>query len=114
MPGTITDKQGRVREYDDAYLLDAGFKRDDKEREAHQSVADASDLDKGGPYFVQGVYKKGSVTIHFERNVSTLEQQGMETTTSHPQVCVISGPGGRVACSADDAELQLRVAEEVA
>lgn len=113
MPFTIEDKRGQQHEVDDDYLIDAGFERDESEREAHQSVADASGMDAGGPYWVRGTYKKGKVTITFETNVSTIEQQGMTSQINHPQACVIEGPGGRVACSANDTELQLRLAGQV-
>lgn len=114
MPESIEDKRGQVHIIEDEYLTDAGFERIENEREAHQSVADASNMDEGGPYFVRGVYKKDRVTLTFEVNVSTIEQGGMTSQINHPQVCIIEGPGGRVACSANDTELQLRLAEEMA
>lgn len=114
MPGQITDKEGKIREYDDQYLLDAGFERDEGERDAHQSVSDASGMDEGGQYFVQGVYRKGEVSITFETNVSEISQGGLSSSVRHPQVCIIKGPKGRVACSAKDTELQMRLAGEVA
>lgn len=111
---TIEDKNGDVHVIEDDYLAKAGFTRDEEERDAHQSVADASGMDDGGPYFVRGKYKKGDVTITFEVNVSTLEQGGMKSQITHPQVCVIESPKGRVACSAQDTALQLQLAEELA
>lgn len=114
MPGQITDKEGKVREYDDQYLLDAGFERDEDERDAHQSVSDAAGMDQGGQYFVQGVYRKDGVSITFETNVSEQTQGGLASSVRHPQVCVVQGPKGRVACSAKDTELQLRLAAELA
>lgn len=114
MPGDITDKLGKVHSYEDQYLLDAGFERDDSEREAHQSVADASGMDTGGQYFVRGVYKKGGVTVTFENNASEITQGGLTSQVQHPQACIIEGPGGRVACHANDTELQLHLAEEMA
>ena len=111
---TIVNKKGETEAIEDQYLLDAGFERDDDERDAQQSVCDAQGMDNGGPYHVRGVYKKGDVTMHFETNVSTVVQQGMSSSTNHPQVCVIKGPKGRVACRADDTELQLQMAEEMA
>lgn len=111
---SIEDKRGTVQIIEDDYLTEAGFERDDSEREAHQAVADASGMDDGGPYFVRGVYKREAVTITFEMNVSTIEQQGMTSQINHPQACVIEGPRGRVACSAQDTELQLKLAGEMA
>lgn len=113
MPGEITDKVGKVHEYDDQYLLDAGFERDDSERDAHQSVSDAASMDQGGQYFVRGVYKKGKVTITFENNASEITQGGLTSQVQHPQACIIEGPGGRVACHSNDTDLQLQLAEEM-
>lgn len=111
---TIVNKKGETEIIEDDYLLEAGFERDDEERDAQQSVCDSQGMDTGGPYHVRGVYKKGDVTMHFETNVSTIEQQGMSSSTNHPQVCVVRGPKGRVACSAKDTNLQLRLADELA
>lgn len=111
---TIEDAQGKQHEVWDDYLEEAGFERVEDEREAHQSVADASGMNNGGPYFVRGKYKKGSVTITFEVNVSTVEQGGMESAITHPQACIIESPKGRVACNAKDTDLQLKLAEELA
>lgn len=111
---TIEDKNGDVQVIQDDYLEKAGFVRDEDERDAHQSVADASNMDDGGPYFVRGKYKKGEVTLTFEINVSTMEQGGMKSQITHPQVCVIESPKGRVACAASNTELQLQLAEELA
>lgn len=111
---TIEDKNGDVHVVEDAYLTNAGFTRDEDERSAHQNVADASNMDNGGPYFVRGTYKKGEVSLTFEVNVSTMEQGGMKSQITHPQVCIVEGPGGRVACDAANTELQLQLAEELA
>lgn len=113
MSGSISDRSGDVHDYADDYLTDAGFMRDEDAREAAQADSDDNGTSNGGEHFVRGVYKRDDVVITFEVNTDTLRQSGTKAVITHPQVCIVEGPKGRVACSAADEGLQLRLAEEL-
>lgn len=63
------------------------------------------EMNSGGDYQLLGVYRSGEVTIRVEQNTDTRSERGVTLTTAHPEVAVLTGPGGTAACSAADLEL---------
>lgn len=95
------------------YLVEAGFVLDSGMKSAEDEAAQAAELDRGGPYVVHGVYTRGAVSVKVEENTDTRVEDGMKSMTTYPVVAVISGPRGTVTAAASDAELVLRMAQEV-
>lgn len=90
-----------------------GFKHDDEMKSAHVANAEKNKMSDSGPYVVDGVWRKGIVTLLFEQNTCPEHMGGgMSAIISHPAVCVVSGPNGKAACSADDTDLILSLANE--
>lgn len=95
------------------YLVEAGFSLDSGMTSAEKDAADAAQMDRGGPYVVHGVYTRGAVSVTVEENTDTREEDGVKSMTTYPVVAKISGPRGTVAAAAADAELVLRMVQEV-
>lgn len=81
----------------------AGFVHDDENKSHLEEFATKSNMHQGGDYLVHGVWKRGMVTVHMEQNTTTEVVDGLTSVVTHPSVAVISGPNGKVACSAADA-----------
>lgn len=93
-------------------ILDAGYIEDDAAKAAIEAAT--AHMHQTGPYVVLGVYRKGAVTLQFEQNTAAETLGGgLIATITHPAVCVLSGPNGRVACDAADTELILAVASDL-
>jgi len=93
-------------------LLELGFVFDaDATTEAIDSAAD---LQRGGPYDFRGCYRKGPLTITVEQNTDTRLESGMTQMTTYPEIAIVDGPKGRVACPVDDLDLITRMASELA
>lgn len=95
-------------------LKKAGFVEDGDLKAAHEKAADKNNLSASGKYDVLGVLKRGLVTLMFEQNTaSEPSSDGLTVSVSHPAVCVVSGPAGRVAVNAADTDLILSVAADL-
>lgn len=96
-------------------LEDSGFVHDDDMKSAHTDNATKNGMSDFGPYVVHGVWRKGLVTVLCEQNTAPEPMGGgMSAIISHPAVCVVSGPNGKAACNAEDTELILVLATELA
>jgi hypothetical protein len=99
---------------DIAALESAGFVHDDELKAAHEEHAERYEMHATGPYVIHGMWKKGLVTLLFEQNTASEPMGGgMSAVIQHPPVCIVSGPRGRLACTADDVELILSLVDEV-
>lgn len=94
-------------------LLAAGFERKTDLRDQFIAKAESRDLSHNGAYVVQDVWQKGLVTLLFEQNTATQTINGLTAAISHPAVCILSSPEGRVAVNANDADLILSVASDL-
>ena len=97
---------------DTAALQAAGFTRDEGASHAYADFASKNGLHSGGQYVVLGVWRRGGTTLLFEQNTTTEPSNGLEITISHPPVCIVTTPSGRVACNAADIDLILLLAGE--
>lgn len=97
-------------------MTEAGFTKTLSKAQwaARNAELDALGMNTGGPYTSDYVLQNGDVTLTVEQNTSTETQSGMEVTIKHPQVVIVEGPGGRVACPAGDADLILAMTEQLA
>lgn len=92
----------------------AGFAAAEDLQAAHEQTATDLGMHTGGQYVVQGVWRKGAVTILVEQNTGQESMGGLAATVTYPPVCVITGPTGRVACNPDNTDLILQLASELA
>lgn len=90
-------------------LQDAGFVSDEELRAALEARAGLSD---NGPHVVLHALKRGNVSAWIEQN-SVREGGAFGPMITHPAVLVLDGPNGRVACSPEDLDLALRVADQL-
>lgn len=96
-----------------SFLLENNFVYDADASTAQVESVVELELSRGGDYVPQGCYRRGQIMVQIEQNTDTREEQGMEIMTKHPSVAVVEGPRGRVACSAADFSLVLRMADEL-
>jgi hypothetical protein len=96
-----------------AALTDAGFVNNADLQGKYEAKAERDNLSHNGDYVVLGTWTKGVVTLLFEQNTATEDIGGLSAAITHPAVCVISSPTGRVACNATDVDLILAVADEI-
>lgn len=94
-------------------LVKAGFEADDELLQMELEAANSAEMDRGGPYALLGLYVRGTTSVKIERNVDTRMDSGMESMTKYRAVVIVSGAKGTVACDAEDADLVLRMAEEL-
>lgn len=96
-----------------AALEAAGFTHNDAAVGTKQSEADAAGMSDNGPYRVFHVWERGTTTIHVESTNAPLDMGGLEAQVQYPTVCIIDSVKGRIACSPNDVELVLQLAEEL-
>lgn len=95
-------------------LTSAGFAEDAELKTATEASAEKNGLSASGDYVVLSAWKKGLVTLLFEQNTAPEDLgSGLTATVTHPAVCIVSSPRGRIACNAGDTELILNVAEDL-
>lgn len=100
---------------DKAALEKAGFVADSELVDSHAQSADKRGMHKGGEYVVHGAWRRGAVALLFEQNTAAEPMEGgLTATVTHPAVCVVSSPYGRVACNAADTALILAIADDLA
>jgi hypothetical protein len=95
------------------FLLENDFEYDADASTAHIESVEELELNRGGEYRPQGCYRSGLAMVKIEQNTDTRQEGGMSMATTYPSVAVVEGPKGRVACSADDFELVLRMVQEL-
>jgi hypothetical protein len=96
-------------------LIAAGFTHDDDLKAAQEQFAVSTGMHTGGPYVVQGAWRRGLTTLLFEQNTAPEPSVSNRVVSiSHPAVCIVTGPQGKAACDAEDIDLILWVADDLA
>lgn len=73
----------------------------------------AAGMNQGGKYDFLYCLTRGKTSVIVEQNTATVIQDGLEVTTKHPTVAIVSGPGGRAAVAAGDMQALLGVLVEI-
>lgn len=95
-------------------LKKAGFVEDRAMKTSTEDAAEKNGLNVGGAYVVLGAWKRAQVTLLFEQNTAPEPVgTGLTATVTHPAVCIVSSPRGRVTCNAEDTELILNVVHDL-
>jgi hypothetical protein len=87
-----------------AVLRDAGLKASGDESNARMAAADASGMDRGGPYKVLHTFKGKGVTVVVEQNTGSEPGPYGDMTVPYPPTVVVESDKGRGAASPSDPE----------
>lgn len=81
----------------DDVLAELGFTSDDEKKASYQEAFEKAGTSENGAHVVHGVWTKGDISLHLERNTAP-EDTGddMTAVVTHPPVFVISKGGKRV------------------
>jgi len=103
-----------MAEFDVNALTKLGFKKLTNEQWVAKSEEFAkSGMNLGGKYDFLYLLTRNATTVLIEQNTATVIQDGLEVTTKHPPVAILSGPGGRAAVAAGDMQALLTVLGEI-
>lgn len=82
----------------DDVLAELGFTADDEMKTSYQAAFDKAGTSDNGAHVIHGVWKKGDVVAHLERNTAPepSDDEDLQQIVTHPPVFVISKGGERV------------------